>query len=96
MVSRRTALRETFTELFEQRYDAILTPAAHGTAPLGLESTGEPTFNSMWTLLGLPAISLPLLQGANGLPLGVQLVGASNGDARLLRTARWLAESVAR
>jgi Asp-tRNA(Asn)/Glu-tRNA(Gln) amidotransferase A subunit family amidase len=90
------ALRETFTELFEQRYDAILTPAAHGTAPLGLESTGEPTFNSMWTLLGLPAISLPLLQGANGLPLGVQLVGARNGDARLLRTARWLAESVAR
>lgn len=90
------ALRETFTELFEQRYDAILTPAAHGTAPVGLESTGEPTFNSMWTLLGLPAISLPLLQGANGLPLGVQLVGARDGDARLLRTARWLAESVAR
>jgi Asp-tRNA(Asn)/Glu-tRNA(Gln) amidotransferase A subunit family amidase len=90
------SLQETFTELFEQRYDAILTPAAHGTAPVGLESTGEPTFNSMWTLLGLPAISLPLLQGANGLPLGVQLVGARDADARLLRTARWLAESVAR
>ena len=89
------ALRETFTELFEQRYDAILTPAAHGTAPVGLDSTGEPTFNSMWTLLGLPAISVPLLQGTNGLPLGVQLVGARDGDAQLLRTARWLAESVA-
>jgi Asp-tRNA(Asn)/Glu-tRNA(Gln) amidotransferase A subunit family amidase len=90
------SLHETFTELFEQRYDAILTPAAHGTAPAGLESTGEPTFNTLWTLLGLPAMTLPLLQGANGLPLGVQLVGAREADARLLRTARWLTESVAR
>jgi Asp-tRNA(Asn)/Glu-tRNA(Gln) amidotransferase A subunit family amidase len=89
------ALAATFTELFEQRYDAILTPAAAGTAPAGLESTGEPTFCTLWTLLGLPAVSLPLLQGANGLPLGVQLVGARDGDARLLRTARWLAASVA-
>jgi len=88
-------LQTTFTELLEQRYDAILTPAAHGTAPVGLESTGEPTFNSLWTLLGLPAVSLPLLQGANGLPLGVQLVGQRDGDARLLRTACWMAESVA-
>jgi Asp-tRNA(Asn)/Glu-tRNA(Gln) amidotransferase A subunit family amidase len=88
-------LQATFTELFEQRYDAILTPAVDGTAPAGLESTGEPTFCTLWTLLGLPAVSLPLLQGANGLPLGVQLVGSRHGDARLLRTARWLAASVA-
>ena len=87
-------LLATFTELFEQRYDAILTPAVDGTAPAGLESTGEPTFCTLWTMLGLPAVSLPLLQGANGLPLGVQLVGPRHGDGRLLRTARWLAESV--
>jgi Asp-tRNA(Asn)/Glu-tRNA(Gln) amidotransferase A subunit family amidase len=87
-------LLATFTELFEQRYDAILTPAVAGTAPAGLESTGEPTFCTLWTMLGLPSVSLPLLQGANGLPLGVQLVGPRHGDARLLRTARWLAESV--
>jgi Asp-tRNA(Asn)/Glu-tRNA(Gln) amidotransferase A subunit family amidase len=87
-------LLATFTELFEQRYDAILTPATDGTAPAGLESTGEPTFCTLWTMLGLPAVSLPLLQGANGLPLGVQLVGPRHADARLLRTARWLAESV--
>jgi Asp-tRNA(Asn)/Glu-tRNA(Gln) amidotransferase A subunit family amidase len=87
-------LLATFTELFEQRYDAILTPAADGTAPAGLQSTGEPTFCTLWTMLGLPSISLPLLQGAGGLPLGVQLVGARHADARLLRTARWLAESV--
>jgi Asp-tRNA(Asn)/Glu-tRNA(Gln) amidotransferase A subunit family amidase len=84
----------TFTELFEQRYDAILTPAVDGTAPAGLESTGEPTFCTLWTMLGLPSVSLPLLQGANGLPLGVQLVGPRQGDGRLLRTARWLVESV--
>jgi len=80
----------SLTELFEQRYDAILTPAASGTAPLGLDSTGDPAFCALWTLAGMPAISLPLMRGANGLPLGVQLVGPRHGDARLLRTARWL------
>jgi aspartyl-tRNA(Asn)/glutamyl-tRNA(Gln) amidotransferase subunit A len=43
----------------------------------------------------MPAISLPLLEGKNGLPIGVQLVGPRHGDARLLRTARWLAGKVA-
>jgi Asp-tRNA(Asn)/Glu-tRNA(Gln) amidotransferase A subunit family amidase len=87
-------LMATFTELFEQRYDAILTPAVDGTAPAGLESTGDPAFCTLWTMLGLPSMSLPLLHGADGLPLGVQLVGPRHGDGRLLRTARWLAESV--
>ena len=81
-----------YTELFEQRYDAILTPAAPGTAPKGLESTGDPMFNTVWTLCGMPAVTLPLMSGANGLPLGVQLVGPRHADARLLRTARWLVE----
>ena len=89
-------LLATFTELFEQRYDAILTPAVDGTAPAGLESTGEPTFCTLWTMLGLPSVSLPLLLGANGLPLGVQLVGPRHGDGRLLRTARWLVGAVQR
>ena len=87
-------LAESFDELFMERYDAILTPAALGTAPKGLGATGDPVFCSLWTLLGMPAISLPLMQGANGLPLGVQLVGRRNFDARLLRTARWLAARV--
>lgn len=85
---------ESFDDLFMQRYDAILTPAAPGTAPKGLDSTGDPSFCTLWTLLGLPAVSLPLMQGANGLPLGVQLVGRRNFDARLLRTARWLTQKV--
>ncbi len=81
---------ESFDELFAQRYDAILTPAAAGTAPEGLASTGDPAFCTVWTLCGMPALSVPLMQGTNGLPLGVQLVGPRQGDARLLRTARWL------
>ena len=75
--------------------DAIVTPAAPGEAPEGLQSTGNPAFATLWTLCGLPAVSVPLLQGKNGLPIGVQLVGRRGGDARLLRTARWLARHVA-
>ena len=86
---------ESFAELFEQRYDAILTPAAPGTAPEGLASTGDPSFCTLWTLTGMPALSLPLMQGTNGLPLGAQLVGPRDGDARLLRTARWLVTRLA-
>ncbi len=93
-VARIAPIQESFEELFTQRYDAILTPAAPGTAPKGLDSTGDPSFCTLWTLAGLPALSLPLMRGANGLPLGVQLVGRRNFDARLLRTARWLASKV--
>ena len=81
---------EALDELFRERYDAILTPPALGTAPKGLTSTGDPAFCSVWTLMGMPAITLPLMRGDNGLPLGVQLVGRKGYDARLLRTARWL------
>ncbi len=88
-------IHESLLELFEQRYDAILTPAAPGAAPQGLASTGDPAFCTLWTLCGMPAVSLPLLQGAKGLPIGVQLVGPRHGDARLLRTARWLSAKVA-
>jgi Asp-tRNA(Asn)/Glu-tRNA(Gln) amidotransferase A subunit family amidase len=88
------AVRETFDELFMERYDAILTPSALGTAPKGLSATGDPVFCVPWTLFGLPAINVPLLRGATGLPIGVQLVGRRNFDARLLRTARWLAAKV--
>ena len=88
-------IHESFVELFEQRYDAILTPAAPSAAPKGLASTGDPSFCTLWTLCGMPAISLPLLQSTSGLPIGVQLVGPRYGDARLLRTARWLAAKMA-
>jgi Asp-tRNA(Asn)/Glu-tRNA(Gln) amidotransferase A subunit family amidase len=81
-------------ELFD-RFDAILTPAAHGPAPRGLDSTGSPMFCTLWTFCGMPSINLPLLRAENGLPVGVQLVGRKGDDARLLRTARWLMHSLA-
>ena len=88
-LARIPLLNEVLAEVFES-VDAIVTPAAPGTAPKGLGATGDPAFCTLWTLCGTPAISLPLMHGSDGLPLGVQLVGPRHGDARLLRTARWL------
>jgi Asp-tRNA(Asn)/Glu-tRNA(Gln) amidotransferase A subunit family amidase len=85
---------ESFEDLFMERYDAILTPAALGSAPRGLGSTGDPVFCTLWTLCGMPAVTLPLMQDSAGMPIGVQLVGRRYFDARLLRTARWLAGRV--
>ncbi|MEM9708285.1 MAG: amidase [Pseudomonadota bacterium] len=70
--------------------DAFLCPAAPGAAPEGLASTGNSVFNAPWTFLGVPAITLPYTQTAEGLPLGVQLVAGYGADAHLLKTARWL------
>jgi Asp-tRNA(Asn)/Glu-tRNA(Gln) amidotransferase A subunit family amidase len=90
-VSGIAALNDALDPLFDE-FDAIVTPAAPGEAPRGLGSTGDPIFSTLWTYLGTPAVTLPLLQSPAGLPLGVQLVGRRGGDARLLRTARWLVE----
>jgi Asp-tRNA(Asn)/Glu-tRNA(Gln) amidotransferase A subunit family amidase len=75
--------------------NAIITPATTGVAPKGLDATGNPVFCTLWTLSGLPSLSLPLLTGEDDLPLGVQLVGAPHDDARLMRTANWLIGKVA-
>lgn len=75
-------------------YDVIMTPAVPGTAPRGLDSTGDPAFCTLWTFCGMPALTLPLLRSTNGLPLGVQLVAPRFCDAQLLRAARWLCNAV--
>ena len=75
-------------EIFE-RCDAILCPAATGPAPEGLEFTGNAIFNGLWTLTGVPAVTVPAFTAENGLPMGVQMVAARGQDARLLRTANW-------
>ena len=75
---------EIFTD-----YGTILTPAALGPAPKDLSTTGNPVFCGFWTYLGVPAVTLPLLD-VDGMPLGVQLVGPRRDDGRLLRSARWL------
>lgn len=72
------------------RCDAILCPAAPGPAPEGLGSTGSSVCNGLWTLCGVPVVTLPLFQSSEGLPMGVQVVGRKWDDARLLRTANWL------
>lgn len=84
--------REVHNEIFEARYDgfdAILCPASPGPAPAGIDKTGNPIFNGLWTYLGVPALTIPLFDD-NGMPFGLQLVGKRYEDGRLLRTARWL------
>jgi Asp-tRNA(Asn)/Glu-tRNA(Gln) amidotransferase A subunit family amidase len=76
------------------RCDAILAPAAPGPAPEGLGSTGSPVFNGLWTLCGVPCVTVPVLEASNGLPMGAQLVGRRGDDGRLLRAARWLMEHI--
>jgi Asp-tRNA(Asn)/Glu-tRNA(Gln) amidotransferase A subunit family amidase len=64
--------------------DVLLTPSASGEAPEGLEATGDPVFNRMWTALGVPCISVPGLTGPTGMPVGVQVVGRWGDDRRAL------------
>ncbi len=86
-------MSQSLGELFED-YNAIITPAALGEAPRGM-ATGDPVYCTTWTLLGTPAVTLPLLQSASGMPMGVQLVGARGSDARLLSIANWLIKRLA-
>jgi len=86
----------TYFKQFFHDYDAILTPSATGEAPKGLDFTGNPIFCTMWTYCGMPSISLPLLQGKNGLPVGVQLVSSLFDDERLFRNASWLTSKIKR
>ena len=78
-----------YKEVFED-YHGVLTPSSAGVAPKGLKSTGSPEFCTVWTYMGLPSISLPLLVGENNLPLGVQLIGDKLDDLRFLGVANWL------
>jgi Asp-tRNA(Asn)/Glu-tRNA(Gln) amidotransferase A subunit family amidase len=71
-------------------HDALLVPSAPGEAPAGLEATGDPIFNRMWTLLHTPAVTLPSHTGSHGLPVGVQVIGPLGMDDRLLAIAAWM------
>ena len=80
---------ESYKEVFDD-YHGVLSPSSPGVAPKGLKSTGTAEFNRFWSFMGTPCISLPLLQGENNLPLGVQLIGDKYDDLRFLGVARWL------
>ena len=80
---------KSYSEVFEDYY-GVITPAATGVADKGLLSTGSPELSTIWTYMGFPTISLPLLSGENNLPLGVQLIGDKLDDLRFLASANWL------
>ena len=94
-VSGARSLREALSQLFQQQCSAIITPSSPGAAPKGT-ATGNPAFCTLWTYLGLPAITIPLMTSASGMPLGVQLIGPSGDDARLLRTAQALVRKLSK
>ncbi len=78
-----------FAELFLE-FDAVIAPSATGQAPKFGQGTGDPIFSTIWTLAGLPSLNLPVLMGETGLPIGLQLIGSTETDDRLLRTASWV------
>jgi Asp-tRNA(Asn)/Glu-tRNA(Gln) amidotransferase A subunit family amidase len=82
------ALRAIFEEALKDN-DVAITLSAKGVAP-PIETTGDPVFCTAWSLLGTPSITLPLLKGEHGLPIGVQIVGRRGDDTGVLRAADWL------
>lgn len=78
----RAALARRF-----ESFDALLTLAQPGEAPKGLDSTGDPAFNRLWTLVGAPSVTLPVMRGPEGMPVGVQIVGPPRDEGRLLALA---------
>jgi Asp-tRNA(Asn)/Glu-tRNA(Gln) amidotransferase A subunit family amidase len=95
--ARRTArrARQLLNDLFED-VDVILTPSAPGAAPHGLQTTGNPIFNRLWTLMGTPCVNVPGLADEAGLPLGVQIVGRFGRDQRTLEAALFLERAIER
>jgi amidase len=85
-LKRAAQFRAELDRVFDE-VDVIIAPAAPGEAPKGLDSTGEAVFNSPWTLLHVPCISLPGMRGPNGLPVALQAIGKRGDDRRLLSHA---------
>ncbi len=95
--ARRSAsrARQVFADTMAD-YDVILTPSAPGAAPRGLDTTGDPAFNRLWTLLGTPCVNVPGLFDDEGLPLGIQIVGRFGRDKAALEAALFVEEAIRR
>jgi Asp-tRNA(Asn)/Glu-tRNA(Gln) amidotransferase A subunit family amidase len=89
VIAESTRARQELTGLFSG-IDALVTPAAGGEAPADLNTTGDPRFNRLWTLLRTPAVNVPGLTGSTGLPVGIQLIGPPLQDPQLLACADWI------
>ena len=85
----RKALRSIFDDV-----DVLLTFSAPGAAPKGLASTGDPRFNRLWTLMGVPCVNVPAYVAEGGLPVGVQVIARFGDDAGALRAARFVEEAL--
>jgi Asp-tRNA(Asn)/Glu-tRNA(Gln) amidotransferase A subunit family amidase len=85
--------RRMFVQPFTD-VDVLLTPGAPGEAPQGITGTGNSLFNRMWTLLGVPCVTVPAGTGPQGLPLGVQIVGSYDDDERTLRISEWVRQAL--
>jgi Asp-tRNA(Asn)/Glu-tRNA(Gln) amidotransferase A subunit family amidase len=87
----RRSLMKVFDEV-----DVILTFAAPGAAPKGLASTGDARFNRLWTLMGVPCVTVPATISEGGLPVGVQVIARFGDDAGALEAARFVEHGLAR
>jgi Asp-tRNA(Asn)/Glu-tRNA(Gln) amidotransferase A subunit family amidase len=87
----RGALAEIFNDV-----DVLLTFSAPGAAPKGLDWTGDPRFNRLWTLMGVPCVNVPAIVADGGLPVGVQVIARFGDDAAALAAARFVEEALAR
>ncbi len=88
-LARTERCRRILDGLFENR-DALLAPAVNGEAPVGLDYAGDPAFQALWTMLHVPAITLPTHRGPNGMPVGIQLLARRGADDLLLSVAEWV------
>lgn len=86
--------REALVEELLDGCDVLITPAAPGEAPAGLGATGDPVFNKVWTLLHVPALSVPAGLGPQGLPVGVQVIGRIGSDAETLAAAAFIEDAL--
>ena len=93
-LARAMRARRMMARVF-RRIDIVLTPAAIGEAPADLSTTGDGAFNRIWTLLGLPCLTLPGAIGPSGLPVGIQLVGRAGGEAEQIALAAWIRDRLA-
>jgi len=81
----RRLLPQVFSEC-----DVLIAPSAIGEAPIGIQGTGDPLFNRIWTLLRTPCVHVPCALGSHGLPLGVTVIGPIHADRRTLLAANWV------